>query len=93
MTRQADPPGTAKECRSCKRLIVWVKTSRGKSMPCDISPDPAGTFYLFRKSDRIEAEHVNSHSDRAQNAFARGDKKYTSHFSTCPNADEHRRSR
>lgn len=86
-------PGTAAECRSCKSLIVWTRTSSGKLMPCDVSPTEDGTFYLFRKPDAIEAVHVGSQDPRAAKAKARGDKTYTSHFSTCPNADAHRKDK
>jgi len=83
MTRPKDPPGTAKECRSCKALIVWCKTQKGKSMPCDVSPADDGTFFLFRRADHIEAIHLKSSHPSAEAARARGDKTYTSHFSTC----------
>lgn len=91
MTRVKDPPGTAKECRSCKALVVWTKTERGKPMPCDVAPSKDGSFYLFRKSDRIDAVHVRSSDPRAARAMDRGQNKHESHFSTCPNAAQHRR--
>lgn len=88
MTRVKDPPGTAKECRSCKATIVWTLTEKGKSMPCDVTPTTQGTFYLFRRADHIAAVHIDSGA--AATARKRGDKRYTSHFSTCPNAKQHR---
>jgi len=48
-------------------------------------------FYVFRDPDQISAVHVNSKSERAAKAFERGQNRYTSHFSTCPNAKAHRR--
>lgn len=91
MSDHKDPPGTAKECRSCNALIVWTTTSKGKPMPCDVSPSAEGTFYLFRLPDRIDAVHVDGADPRAARAKARGDKRYTSHFATCPNAAQHRK--
>jgi len=88
--RTREEPGTAKECRSCKALIVWAKSARGSNMPMDVSPDPKGDFFLFRKEDRIEAVHYAERSTRAEAARNRGDKKYTCHFATCPNASKHR---
>ena len=92
-TKPKDPPGTARECRSCKALIVWVKTAKGKSMPCDVGPREDGTFYLFRTLTEIQAVHIDSKEPRAQRANERGDKRFTSHFSTCVNAAQHRKSR
>ncbi len=92
MTRAKDPPGTAKECRSCKQLIVWTTTKNGKSMPCDVEPSEKGTFFLFRVEDRIDAVHEFSKDDpRCGRAWDRDQKKHASHFSTCPNAAEHRK--
>jgi hypothetical protein len=83
-------PGTATECRSCQALIVWAKSANGKSMPMDVEPDAEGQFFLFRKEDCIDAVHQTERSTRAEGARQRGDKKYTCHFATCPNAAEHR---
>lgn len=91
MTSKKDPPGTASECRSCKALIVWCLTEKGKRMPCDVSPKTDGTFFLFKRDDHILAVHHQAAS--AHLARQRGDKKYSSHFSTCPNAAQHRSER
>lgn len=88
--REKEPPGTAKECKSCKALIVWAKSANGKPMPMDVTPDEQGEFYLFRRPDCIEAVHQRERSTRAESARQRGDKRYTCHFATCPNAADHR---
>jgi len=91
MTRHRDPPGTKAQCRTCKAPIVWVVTEAGKPMCCDYEDAPGGLFYLFRRHDRIEAIHVKSKSPRAARAEARNQRRHHSHFSTCPDRDEHRR--
>jgi hypothetical protein len=62
-------------------------------MPMDVSPKPDGDFFMFRKPDHILAVHVKARKDIAERARQRGDKRYTSHFSTCPQADQHRKTR
>lgn len=84
-------PGT--KCRSCGSEIVWTRTSLGRLMPMDVSPREDGQFYLFRRPDHVVCLHVGSEDRLASIAKERGDKRYSSHFSTCPDADQHRRSK
>ena len=69
--------GKIKQCKSCKRSIAWMKTSAGKNIPVDI--DSVG---LADKSDLAKGYNV---------IFNPG-KGHKSHFATCPNANQHRRS-
>lgn len=62
-------------CRSCGQRIVWVETERGRRMPVDAEPVP-GHFVI-------------THGPR-NGAVATQVPVYVSHFSTCPNADQHR---
>lgn len=94
MTRMREEPGATKECRTCKAKIVWAKSSStGRPMPMDLEPNTEGQFFMFRKTDCIEAVHCRERSTRAEEARTRGDKKYTCHFATCAQADQHRRPR
>lgn len=88
-----DPPGTSVECRSCKALIVWTVTENGKKMPCDVEAKRDGKFFLFRRPDKIEALSVRSDHPSAEKARLRNQRTHHSHFSTCPNADQHRSRR
>lgn len=77
----------AVECRSCKALMFWVVTAKGNRMPVDAKPDPAGGFVLTLKADgqlHAEAFYEPTHGTKRN--------RYTSHFATCPNASQHRRS-
>ena len=71
------------KCKRCGAPIFWAPTKNGKDMPVDEAPDRArGNLVLENGTVRVAAE-----SD--DDAFFR----YTSHFATCPNANEFRKKR
>lgn len=77
-----------KACASCKSPIFWAQLPSGKSMPVDAEPVPDGNVLLF---------HTSKGSIRAQvlrrgEAAPTGQPRRTSHFQTCPNANQHRRT-
>ncbi len=74
---------TIKECRTCGAEIIWTITTTGKKMPVDAEPDSAGTFVLTEDGSDVRA--------KVDNAY-RGP-KHQSHFATCPDRADHRRSR
>ena len=78
-------------CRSCGAEVRWALTERGKRMPLDPDPyvgdSPAGLFVL-RGHDQLVPTAVAVPPD----AFS-GEPLYRSHFATCAQADQHRRSR
>jgi hypothetical protein len=78
-------------CRSCGVPLLWVLTEKGKRMPLDIEPDDAkGTFVKLRVEENGDkVVQFVKESDRPGTARP----LYTSHFVTCPNADEHRSPR
>lgn len=66
-------------CSSCGAPIEWARFQSGARVPLDIEPGDKPNLIV---SDKGTAHIVPSgYGDR------------TSHFVTCPNADEHRRSR
>lgn len=71
-------------CRTCEAPIVWVESqSTGKPMPMDLTPDPKGAFVIIGgKARRATDEDKTLHRPR-----------FTSHFATCPDADQFRRAR
>lgn len=87
-------------CRSCKGLIVWALTAPaapkvGKRMPLDLvkadAPGPS-QFDLKVIEGELRAIYIS--------AFEQGYRRdrgesggYVSHFSTCPQASSHRKSR
>lgn len=93
------------ECKSCNRPITWVVVAKsGKKMPIDRDPVADGNIVLTGEKDTetgadlvaYEKAAVPEPGDRV--AFpmigepSRTTRpRYVSHFSTCPDADEHRR--
>lgn len=64
------------KCKSCGAEIVWVTTTNGKKMPVDMKPK---TILIPVAMDGISVAY-------------RAVVGHESHFATCPNADQHRRS-
>lgn len=63
--------------------MIWATTEAGKMMPLDAEPTDKGTFvFIAGKTRKEELE------DRTLRRPL-----YTSHFATCPNADQHRKKR
>ena len=79
------------KCRSCGSNIIWVRMTSGKNMPCDwkpihykpACPDEEGQIVtLITPGGKV----VHGIPEWTSDNFG-----YTSHFATCPNAEEHRR--
>lgn len=75
-------------CKSCGAPIRWTKTSRGKNMPIDEKPSEGGDFAVLPDTDPPEVEWLSSRSKTTHPGPF-----FTSHFATCPNADQHRRKK
>lgn len=75
-------------CRSCQAPIRWATTARGKAMPLDPRPTSDGNVVLDNQGAAVVL------ADEALAAMRDGGVPlFTSHFATCPNANEHRRAR
>jgi hypothetical protein len=73
-------PPPAQACRSCDAPIRWVKTTTGKRMPLDAEPVPDGNLVLVDGvATVVDADAAGTRE------------RYTSHFSTCPQAKSWRR--
>jgi len=73
-------------CRSCGCPIIWAVTPNGKKIPLDAR---APTFVLDRngeKTDGIPQALSGKMDDRGLRA-------YVSHFSTCPGATKHSKTK
>jgi hypothetical protein len=76
----------APKCRSCQRPMRWITTNRGRKMPVDYDPHEDGNIVV----------HPDGRADIYQatpSTIPDGTTLHFSHFATCPNADEHRRTR
>lgn len=74
------------KCSSCGAWVLWAFTPRGKRIPVDARPDPAGKVVLARSDRGVEALFPSA----AELAGEIGP-RHTAHFATCPNAQHHRK--
>ena len=65
-------------CRTCGAPILWAVTGQGKRMPLDVDRRPVLV---------VEGELDDGTAIVSQQAG------YTSHFATCPQADDWRRKK
>lgn len=73
-------------CKSCNAPIIFIKTRKGKSMPCDAKPV---RFDLEIKGrDLIVTEDGDVVRGRISKDGA--DTGYKSHYASCPHAAEYR---
>ena len=72
-------------CSSCKARIIWARTGSGKPIPLDLEPVADGNVELDVATG-IAKSWGSSH------VWPEGVGRYRAHFSTCPDADRHRRS-
>lgn len=81
-------------CRSCRAPIVWVRTETGKAMPLDPDMEATGPWILIERPDdgEIIAVHRSKVVELTGEEDAASWPGRESHWSTCPNADTHRRA-
>lgn len=79
-------------CRTCGAEIIWIRTLAGKKMPCDamadiVVKDPAA------KGIYVDFSGLTFHARKAEPTDTNAPRQYawTSHFATCPQADQHRK--
>lgn len=76
-------------CRSCGAEIRWIKMRSGKNMPVDaakrtIKKDGGHEVLVTEDGELIRGTFASL--EEGANGVG-----YISHFSTCPNANQHRR--
>lgn len=84
--------GAFGQCRGCGRRVVWIKTKAGKNMPCDptivdYKEDPAGKEKIVTQKGDVVTGITGVNPGEADGMG------YISHFATCPQAKNYRRSR
>lgn len=86
-------------CRSCGAAIWWGITAAGKAMPIDVEPTAdgnvvrTGQMLPSRNGDYLPEVEVRAVEPQPFDAPEDNAPRFTSHFATCPHADEHRRAR
>lgn len=76
-------------CKGCGAEILWVKTKRGGSMPCD--PDKHVVFSGGKQTFVMESGEVVSGTDIPEEGKDYLGLGYISHFATCPAANRFRK--
>lgn len=93
--RESKPVTDPSRCRSCRAEVLWAQWNSGKRMPVDAEPDmrplPKGGNLVLSVRGGAFGSLVVEKFDPSKHDAKRN--RYTSHFSTCPNAEEHRRGR
>lgn len=80
------------KCKGCGKPIIWIKTARGKSMPCD---DELVMYWAKQKA----AGKVVTPNGEVISCEFEGDISevtglgYISHYATCPSAGQFRRGK
>lgn len=74
-------------CGSCDAQILWVVSESGKAVPLDLAPDPTGRVVIETPDDPREAA-VGRVLKKGEETT---EPRFTSHFATCPDAEQHRR--
>ena len=78
------------KCKSCGAEIIWIKMESGKSMPCNAEL----VMYWEKRGGKEKIVTPNGEviscelAGELNSATGLG---YISHFSTCPNANQHRK--
>lgn len=67
----------ATECKSCGKLMAFLRTGRGNLIPVD-----------WESLNRIEKDDIINGNTRLFDH-----KRHTSHFATCPDANKYRREK
>jgi hypothetical protein len=89
-------------CSSCNAPIVWALTERGKRMPVDAEPVEDGNVLLSHRGwpgaapvaivqGPLEIEQLRIQHERTPQQGPL--RLFTSHFATCPDADQHRKGK
>ncbi len=77
-------------CRGCGKPIYWIKTTAGKSIPCDPEQvrywqKPGGSQKVVTTDGEVVSAELEGDLEKVS------DIGHISHFATCPKRDEFRR--
>ena len=79
-------------CRSCLAPITWAISVHGRPIPIDAEPVEGGNLVLVDGTHDTDRGAEPVTIARRPDALLEPDlPRYVAHFTTCPNADEHRK--
>lgn len=86
-------------CRSCGAPIWWARASSDRRIPMDVNPAADGNVVVATgEGDVLDGAELDEARRSGQSyvvvvgpGMAPGIPRWRTHFSTCPNAAEHRR--
>jgi hypothetical protein len=90
MNRHFGTIGGRDRCRSCKKPIIWAVTTKGRRMPLDPEPVENGNLILRHRMSGLPTALYLTHG--ADVELQPDEKRYVSHFATCPYAAQHRKT-
>lgn len=81
-------------CKSCGASIVWIKTQKGKNMPCDADAvdyqeNYKGKSTIVTEDGRVLKASIITSTGGGLTPIIDG-KGYIPHWATCPYANNHR---
>ncbi len=69
-------------CYSCGAMMIWLRTINGARIPLDAEPTADGNAVIRDGVVRFVSQTFQPDP---------GERRYKSHFATCPYANQHRR--
>lgn len=78
-------------CKSCEKEILWATTTREKALCLDLEPNDAGVWIVRLQCAEGGGVRVRCFRRAQGQPLEPGEKRRTSHWATCPNAEQHRR--
>lgn len=79
-------------CKSCGAPVLWIVTRLGRRMPVDAEPHSKGNILVLDPPNgRSPIGHVLGGDALWEALHGAPERVHRSHFSTCPDADKHRK--
>jgi hypothetical protein len=75
-------------CRSCGERILWAETVKGRRIPIDVQPAHDGNIRL-----EPQGQHAPPLAIVLTGQIENNTQRWRSHFASCPNAAQHRRTK
>jgi hypothetical protein len=87
---KAEQAGGWAECRYCGAPMLWVKTEKGGTMPLDIGDTPGPVAATGGLVATGYGRDMVVRWTRKDDPIRAGEHPVTTHFASCPRADEAR---